>query len=142
MKEYFAIIGRVKTSLNGEVIEEKNLVVDDGKEQVAKAIAGDTDLQMPQYIAAGDSGDSANLSQSDLQGTELGRKEAQITRNLSSVEFFVEFEPGEATGSIRELGLFSGSSSGTMFSRVTPTERNKGEEDRLEITWTISIENV
>lgn len=134
----FKIIGIVKYRYNNDPSTDTfNMVVEDGRIEVVNAIAGDP-ANMPQYIAVGSDGTGETSTDSEL-GSELDRKPASISKNTTSIDFDVIFYPGEATGDIREVGLLSDDVGGTLFARTTITDRIKGPNDRLDITWTIMV---
>lgn len=116
---------------------KKNLIVDGGLETVAAGLAGDA-VANPTHIAVGEGSTSASESDTDLVD-EIERLEANVSRTGSVVELEASFGPGQGTGSWTEAGLFSNSTGGTMFSRIVFPERFKGENDTIQIDWTLDV---
>ena len=132
----------VLTDANGNVKQEKesnNLVVTVGKAFVASALITIPSIRFL-YMAVGTSNTAPDLGQTALIGSELGRV-ATSNSNPTSVttQFIGSFGAGIATGTIEEAGLFSASSSGSMFSRYLTGTFAKGSTDTLAITWTITV---
>lgn len=142
IKQGFGLKGYVILYQNGEKIYEgENLVVEDGRAEVAKAIAGES-IDMPIAMALGSDSSSVSSTDSSL-GDEFYRDGIDdISRSDTTVTFDHTFSPGEGTGTVAEIGLFSSEDdeSGTMFARITPVERNKQANDELTVVWSIQVE--
>ena len=53
--------------------------------------------------------------------------------------YVASFGAGTGTGAITEAGLLNASSSGTLLCRTVFSVINKGANDTLGITWTVTI---
>ena len=51
----------------------------------------------------------------------------------------IHFAAGSGTGAITEAGVFNASSGGTMLCRTVFSVVNKGADDSMTITWTITV---
>jgi len=57
----------------------------------------------------------------------------------NAIEYVGDFPAGTGTGAIVEAGVFNAASSGTMLCRTIFSVVNKGSDDTLKITWTITV---
>lgn len=124
--------GRVKDSR-----EIKNLVVTTGKEFIAARMVG-TPTEMS-HMAIGASNTAAANGDTAL-GVELGR--VPLTADSASgavVTYTASFPAGTGTGAVVEAGIFNGGSGGTMLCRTVFSVVNKGVDDAMSITWTITV---
>lgn len=83
------------------------------------------------------SGDTA--LQTELVGGGYSRQSGTVTSSSNVWQNVVSFAPGNGTGAITEAGLFSASTSGTMFARQVFSAYNKAAGDTLTITWTVTF---
>jgi hypothetical protein len=90
------------------------------------------------YIAAGTSNTAASASDTAL-GAEAFRKQGSVTSSTNILQNTVTYLPGDGTGVIQEVGLFSAVSGGTMFARQTITSFNKTASNSMVVTWQITI---
>lgn len=131
----------VVTGADGKVKEEhqfKNLVVTVGKNFVASRMVGAASAVMS-HMAVGSNNTAAAAGDTAL-GTELGRVAlATSTATTNVVTYTATFSAGVGTGAIVEAGIFNASSAGTMLCRTVFAVVNKGVDDALSITWTITI---
>jgi len=131
----------VVTGADGKVKEEhqfKNLVVTVGKNFVASRMVGTTSAVMS-HMAVGSNNTAAAAGDTAL-GAELGRVAlATSTATTNVVTYTATFPAGTGTGAIVEAGIFNASSAGTMLCRTVFAVVNKGVDDALSITWTITI---
>jgi outer membrane protein assembly factor BamB len=131
----------VVTGADGKVKEEhqfKNLVVTVGKNFVASRMVGTASAVMS-HMAVGSNNTAAAAGDTAL-GAELGRvalSTSVATTNV--VTYTATFPAGTGTGAIVEAGIFNASSAGTMLCRTVFAVVNKGVDDALSITWTITI---
>jgi hypothetical protein len=115
----------------------KNLVVTAGKGYIAGRMVG-TPTAMS-HMAIG-SGTVAPAVGDTTLGTELAR--ASLTSSAASgavVTYIASFGAGVGTGAVTEAGLFNAGSAGTMLCRTTYAVVNKGADDSLSITWTVTV---
>ena len=131
----------VLTGADGKVKEEhefKNLVVTVGKNFVASRIVG-TASNIMSNMAIG-SGTVAAAAGDTTLGTELGRVAlASGTSTNNVVTYTATFPAGTGTGAVTEAGVFNASSAGVMLCRTVFAVVNKGTNDAMSVTWTVTI---
>jgi hypothetical protein len=117
--------------------EIKNLVVTTGKEFIAARMVG-TPTEMS-HMAIGASNTAAANGDTAL-GSELGRVAlASDSATGAVVTYTATFPAGTGTGAVVEAGVFNASSGGTMLCRTVFSVVNKGADDAMSITWTITV---
>lgn len=117
--------------------EIKNLVVTTGKEFIAARMVG-TPTEMS-HMAIGASSTAAANGNTAL-GSELGRVAlASDTVSGAVVTYTATFPAGTGTGAVVEAGILNASSGGTMLCRTVFSVVNKGADDAMSITWTITV---
>ena len=119
--------------------EVDNLVVDAGLDYIASRMKDATATAMS-HMALGSDTTAAAAGDTDLESV-LGSREAldSTTVTDNTVQYISSFEAGDGTGAVTEAGIFNASTSGTMLCRTVFDVVNKGANDTLSITWTISI---
>jgi hypothetical protein len=131
----------VVTGADGKVKEEhdfRNLVVTVGKNFVASRMVGAT-ANVMSHMAVGAGTTPAAAGDTTL-GSELGRVAlATSTATTNVVSYTATFPAGTGTGAVTEAGIFNASSAGTMLCRTVFSVVNKGVDDALSVTWTITI---
>lgn len=140
MKSMLKFRGDVYVELNGLMVRyQRNLVVNAGLNLALNCIFGTqskiTHMALGSSATAPDPGQTALISQ-------LGDRRAfddnpEIVDNVTTA--IATFPAGEATGVVTEVGLFTASTGGTMFSRVlfdAPIPKQAGDE--LRVTWVIT----
>ena len=131
----------VLTGPNGEVKEEhefKNLVVTVGKNFVASRMVG-TASNVMSHMAIGSDGTTPAAGNTALGG-ELGRVAlASATATDNVVTYAATFPAGTGTGAVVEAGVFNAGTAGTMLCRTTFAVVNKGADDAMSVTWTVTI---
>jgi hypothetical protein len=131
----------VVTGADGKVKEERefaNLVVTVGKNFVASRMVG-TSAAVMSHMAVG-SGTAPAAAGDTALGTELGRVAlASSTATTNVVTYTATFPAGTGTGAVTEAGIFNAASVGTMLCRTVFSVVNKGVDDALSVTWTITI---
>ena len=92
------------------------------------------------HMAVGSSTTAAAAGQTDLVSI-LGSREAldSATASANTIAYVSSFEAGEGTGAVTEAGIFNAASSGTMLCRTVFAVVNKGADDTMSITWTITL---
>ena len=91
------------------------------------------------HMAIG-TGSTAAAAGNTALGSEAGRvalTSSTVTDN--AVAYVASFGAGTGTGAITEAGLLNASSSGTLLCRTVFSVINKGANDTLGITWTVTI---
>ncbi len=119
--------------------KEKNLVVSAGLAFIASRMKDTTDDAMT-HMAVGSDNTAAAAGNTDL-GSILGSREALDSTNVAAgvTTYVSSFEAGEGTGAITEAGIFNAVTSGTMLCRTVFATVNKGADDTMTITWTITL---
>jgi hypothetical protein len=114
-----------------------NLVVTTGKTFIAARMVG-TPTAMS-HMAIGSGTTDPAVGDTALQ-TELGR--VSLTSSASSgavVTYIASFGAGVGTGAVTEAGILNASSGGTLLCRTEFSVVNKGADDSMSITWTITV---
>lgn len=131
----------VLTGKDGQVKEEhifKNLVVTSGKNFIASRMVGNTPAVIS-HMAIGSNNTGAAAGDTAV-GTELGRvalSSATATNNV--VTYTATFPAGTGTGAVVEAGLLNAATGGTMLCRTVFAVVNKGADDAMSITWTVTV---
>jgi len=131
--------GKLQIALNGDTVQEvDNLVVTAGKGYVASRMK-DASATAMSHMAIGSGSTAAAASQTAL-GTQLGRVSLTSTSVSGAVVTYVAtFAAGTGTGAVTEAALLNASSSGTMLCRTVFSVVNKGANDSMTITWTVTV---
>jgi hypothetical protein len=95
------------------------------------------------HMGLGSSTTAAAAGDTDL-GSQLGSREALDSSTISGtnnekVIYEASFEAGDATGAVTEAGIFNATSAGDMLCRTVFAVVNKGANDSLTVTWTITL---
>lgn len=127
---------------NGNVKDTRevdNLVVDTGLDYIASRMKDATATAMS-HMALGSGTTAAAAGNTDLESI-LGSREAldSTTVTDNTITYVSSFEAGDATGAVTEAGIFNASTGGTMLCRTVFSVVNKGANDTLSITWTITL---
>jgi len=143
-QENMTLTGALKivlTGENGEVkqeVEVKNLVVTTGKNFIASRMK-DAVATVMSHMAIG-SGTTAAAAGDTALETELGRVALASTTVIdNNVAYVATFPAGTGTGAVTEAGIFNASSAGTMLCRTVFSVVNKGADDAMSVTWTVTI---
>jgi hypothetical protein len=143
IRDGLKITGAVEITLfdkNGDVKDTrsiKNLVVTTGKEFIAGRMVGTPAVMS--HMAIGSSNTAAAVGDTAL-GTELGRATlASATSSDAVVTYTATFGPGTGTGAVVEAGILNDSSGGTLLCRSVFPVVNKGADDGMSITWTVTV---
>jgi hypothetical protein len=131
--------GHLQIHLNDELVRDvDNLVVTTGKNLVASRLVGTTPAVMS-HMAIG-SGTTAAAAGNTALGSELGR--VSLTSGSASsavVTYVATFAAGTGTGAVTEAGLLNASSGGTLLCRTVFSVVNKGANDSMTVTWTVTV---
>lgn len=133
------LTGKLTIALNDEIVQEvPNLVVTAGKNYVASRMEG-TDSSVMSHMAIGTSDTAAAAGQTALgsESARTGLSSTTVTNN--EVVYVDSFPAGTGTGGIKEAGIFNASSGGTMLCRTVFSVVNKGANDAMTITWTVTV---
>ena len=116
----------------------KNLVVTSGQEWLAERMISNVPDVMS-HMAIGSDSTAADIADTAL-GTELGRVTlASSTSAGAVVTNTATFGAGVGTGAVVEAGTFNAGSAGVMLCRSVFPVVNKGADDGMSITWTITV---
>lgn len=144
INDNFKITGALSIALNGEVVKEvPNTVVLSGKEFVASRMLGATASVMS-GMAIGTGSTAVDAANDTTLGTEDDRQSltssAIDATDDNKVVYTATFGAGDGSGAITEAGIFNNASSGgTMLCRTVFPVVNKGANDSMTITWTITV---
>jgi hypothetical protein len=140
------ITGNVKIDIIGadgavkDSREIKNLVVTSGKTFIASRMVGASATVMG-WMELGTGTTAAAVGDTALQ-TAISGSRVTLTSGTSStnvVTYVASFPAGTGTGAVTEAGVFNASSAGTMLCRTVFSVVNKGANDAMSITWTITV---
>jgi hypothetical protein len=143
--ENLKVKGRLNIVLKnsaGEVKDTRevdNLVVSAGLAFITSRMGG-TSADVMSHMAIGDGTTAAAAGDTDLESI-LGSREAldSTTPSTNTIVYVSSFEAGEGTGAVTEAGIFNASTAGTMLCRTVFSVVNKGADDTMTITWTITL---
>jgi len=135
----------VVTDPSGNIKDEReidNVVVNDGKDFVASRMIGTASTVMSHMAIGTNSGSTAAAVGNTALDTESARvtfsSSPSVTDNdVTYVANFAAGTPSSATA-VTEAGIFNASSGGTMLCRTVFNVINKGSQDALTITWTVT----
>ena len=127
---------------NGNVKDTRevdNLVVDAGLDYIASRMKDATATAMS-HMDIGSGTTAAAAGNTDLESI-LGSREAldSTTVTDNTIQYVSSFEAGDGTGAVTEAGIFNAATGGTMLCRTVFSVVNKGANDTLSITWTITL---
>lgn len=131
-------------SSTGQVKENfvvPNLVVSVGKAWIAARMKDTGQPVQMSHMAIGSDNTAAAAANTAL-GSELGRVSLTTAGGTVAgavVTYDATFPAGTGTGAVQEAGILNGSAGGTLLCRTTFNVVNKGADDTLSITWTVTI---
>lgn len=144
IEEQIKVTGKLSIQVfdpSGALKEDRNidnLVVTAGKGFIASRMVG-TAAAIMSHMAVG-SGTTAAAAGDTTLGTELGR--VALTSGTASgavATYAASFPAGTGTGAVTEAGIFNAASAGTLLCRTVFSVVNKGANDAMTITWTITV---
>lgn len=140
LNDKVSMTGALTVYKNGKVEREvKNLVVTTGKQLVAANLAGGSTTLT--HMAVG-TGSTAAAAGNSALGSEIDRNALTTsggTASSNTVQFDCTWAAGDGTGALTEAGLFTASSGGTMLARTVFATVNKGADDTVTISWTVTV---
>jgi len=148
INETMKLTGEVSIVLKGkngqikDTREIKNLVVNTGLAYfISRSVGVAKDVMS--HMALGSSTTAAAAGQTDLV-TILGAREALDSSTISGsnnekVVYVCGFDAGDATGAVTEAGVFNALTAGDMLCRTVFAVVNKGADDTMTVTWTITL---
>jgi hypothetical protein len=120
--------------------EIKNLVVTVGKNYIASRMKDATATAMT-HMELGTGTTAAAVGDTTLQtaisGSRVTLTSTTVTAN--AIAYVASFPAGTGTGAVTEAGVFNASSAGTLLCRTVFSVVNKGANDAMSITWTITV---
>lgn len=141
MKDSIKATGLVSIYRNGSLEQQCNLVLDLGKQWIARRCTGQ-DSTLVTHLAAGTGVTATDGSQLALV-SEIARvslsEAGSVVPSTATMRFEGVFPAGVATGPITEAGLFNAASGGVCIARTVFDVKNKGPEDVFTVVWEITI---
>ena len=139
-------VGIVVKDKDGKVKETRdipNKVVDNGLAYIASRMVDANDSVMTHMALGTNSGSTAeSVSNINALDNQIGSRKAFTTATSHSgavVTYTCQFGTGEGTGAVKEAGIFSAATSGTMLCRTVFDVVNKDANDTMTITWEITL---
>ena len=136
------ITGALQISLNNEIVHQcDNLVVTAGKNWVAGRFKDSSIPDEMSHMAIG-SADTAAAAGNTALATEVNRIALTTdggTVSTNTVQYDASWTSAAAAYAIKEAGIFNAASGGTMLARTTFAVINKGTDDTVSISWTITV---
>ena len=138
------ITGALQISLNNEVVHQcDNLVVTAGKNWVASRFKDGSIPDEMSHMALG-SGSAAAAAGNTALGTELASSRIVLTTDggtvsNATVQYDATWTSSHGAYAIEEAGIFNAASGGTMLARTVFAIINKGTDDTVTISWTITV---
>ena len=143
------ITGALQISLNNEVVHQcDNLVVTAGKQWVASRFkdtigGGFTQKAQMTHMALGSANTAAAAANTTL-ATELASSRIALTTaggtvSNATVQYDATWSSSHGVYAIQEAGIFNASSGGDMLARTVFAIINKGTDDTVSISWTITV---
>lgn len=147
IQEQIKITGHVNiviTGKDGEIKDSrsiKNLVVTTGKTFIAASmLKTTTDSPAAMTHMAIGAGTTAAAAGNTVMESQLGRVTlASATSSGAVVTYTATFPAGTGTGAVTEAGILNASSGGTLLCRTVFAVVNKGSDDAMAVTWTITV---
>ena len=122
-----------------ETRKVKNLVVHVGKKFIASRMLSSTELIMS-HMSIG-TGVVTPASTDTTLTTEIARVALSNATNADNVVTYIAMFPaGTGTGALTEAGIFNDPATGTMLAHTTFAVVNKGANDSISITWSITVQ--
>ena len=139
LNDDFKLIGDLSIAINGTVVQEvNNLVVTTGKNFVASRMKDATATAMT-HLAIGTGTTAAAVGNTALVTEATRQALTSTTVTTNEVAYVAAFAAGTGTGAITEAGLLNAASGGTLLCRTVFSVVNKGADDSMTITWTITV---
>lgn len=138
----------VLTDKYGEIKQKfivPNLVVSAGRAHIAARMADAGGEVAMSHMAVGTSA-SAPVATNTTCNTELHRvalqgAEGVVSAGSNSIVYTAIFPPSSSSaGALVEAGIFNAGTNGSMLCHTVFSVVNKGEDDSVTITWTVTID--
>ena len=120
---------------------EKNLVVTAGLNYIAARMTDTSEPTDMSHMAVGTGTTSAAAGQTALvtESARVALTGGEGAPSTNTIVYTATFAAGTGTGALTEAAVLNASSSGTMLCRTVFSAVNKGADDSVTITWTITI---
>lgn len=139
LQDSLKMTGHLAIAINDEVVQEvPNLVVTAGKGYVASRMKDTTQAAMS-HMAIGTGATAAAVANTALVSEVDRNSLTSTTVSGSTITYTATFGAGEGTGAITEACLINASSSGTMLCRTVYAVVNKGSQDSMTVTWSVTV---
>lgn len=139
LQDSLEMTGHLAIAINDEVVQEvPNLVVTSGKGYVASRMK-DTSQNAMSHMAIGTGSTAANASDTALGSEAVRNSLTSSTVSGGTITYVATFGASEGTGAITEAALLNASSGGTMLCRTVFAVVNKGAQDSMTITWSVTV---
>ena len=130
------------TNADGDVTQKvtvPNLVVTTGKNAIASRMKNNDTVMSHMELGTGTTSAAAGNTAMEtvISGSRVALSATTVTNH--AVAYVASFPAGTGTGAVTEAGIFNASSGGTMLCRTVFSVINKGANDVLGITWTITV---
>ena len=133
------LTGALTIALNDKVVQEiDNLVVTAGKNYVASRMK-DTTKNAMSHMAVGTGTTTAAASQTALVTENDRNTLTSSTVTANAIAYVCTWAAGDASAAITEAGIFDAATGGDMLARTVFAVVNKGTDDSMTITWTITV---
>ena len=130
--------GRLTISINNEVVRDiDNLVVTTGKGYVASRMKDATATAMS-HMAVGTGSTAAAAADTTLGGESARVALTSTTVSGAVVTYVATFPAGTGTAAITEAAVLNASSGGTMLCRTVFLTVNKGANDSMSVSWSVT----
>lgn len=138
INDNLTLTGALTIAVNNEVVQEtNNLVVTAGKNWVADRMNNANTVMT--HMALG-TGTTAAAAGNTTLVTELDRNAlTSTTVTANAIEYVATWAAGDSTGAITEAGILDAATAGDMLARTVFSVVNKGADDSMTITWTITV---
>jgi hypothetical protein len=120
---------------------EKNLVVTTGLNYIAARMTDTSEPTDMSHMAVGTGTTAAAAGQTALvtESARVALTGGEGAPSTNTIVYTATFAAGTGTGALTEAAVLNASSSGTMLCRTVFSAVNKGADDSVTITWTITI---
>ncbi len=112
-----------------------NTVTTAGRNAIADQLLASPTLGKPTNMGIGTGAPTGTALGTEIDRNALTSK----TRSGAVVTMVGDWAAGDGTGAITEAGVFDAASTGNMHLSTSFSVINKGANDTLQITWTLTI---
>jgi len=139
LHDSLSMTGHLAIAINGETVRDvPNLVVTTGKGYVASRMK-DTTAAAMSHMAIGTGTTAAAVGDSALVSEATRNTLGSTTVSGAVITYTATFAAGQGTGAITEAGILNASSAGDLLCRTVFPVVNKGSEDQMTITWSVTV---